>query len=150
MTYTLQQFPEKLAVVKLPPGAEIPAWAESASLFSITATALETSLICAGRDVPTKVVARKGLTGFAVEGAEDNQQAGVLVQLLAPLAEEGISVFTISTFSTNWILVPLEQADAAAEAWRRRGETVEVATPVTPTRQSRQSKQSGQSKKDKR
>nr|WP_281379925.1 ACT domain-containing protein [Nocardioides ginsengisegetis] len=90
------------------------------------------------------------MTGFAVEGAEDNQQAGVLVQLLAPLAEEGISVFTISTFSTNWILVPLEQADAAAEAWRRRGETVEVATPVTPTRQSRQSKQSGQSKKDKR
>ena len=41
--YTLQQFPEKLAVVRLPPGAEIPPWAESSSLFSITATATETS-----------------------------------------------------------------------------------------------------------
>ncbi|MGZ4447586.1 MAG: ACT domain-containing protein [Nocardioides sp.] len=137
MSHTLKQFPEKLAVVKLPPGAEIPAWAESASLFSITATALETSLVCAGRDVPTKVTAVKGLTGFAVEGAEANDQAGVLVQLLTPLAEAGISVFTISTYTTNWVLVPLAQAEEAAEAWRRRGETVEIATPVTPSRKSK-------------
>jgi hypothetical protein len=41
-SYALEQFPEKLAVVKLPAGAEIPTWAESSSLFSITATALET------------------------------------------------------------------------------------------------------------
>ncbi|MGZ4450756.1 MAG: ACT domain-containing protein [Nocardioides sp.] len=137
MSHILKQFPEKLAVVKLPPGAEIPAWAESASLFSITATALETSLVCAGRDVPTKVTAVKGLTGFAVEGAEANDQAGVLVQLLTPLAEAGISVFTISTYTTNWVLVPLAQAEEAAEAWRRRGETVEIATPVTPSRKSK-------------
>ena len=51
-TYELQQFPEKLAVIKLPAGAEIPSWAESSSLFSITATATETSLVCAGRSVP--------------------------------------------------------------------------------------------------
>ncbi|MGZ4498244.1 MAG: ACT domain-containing protein [Nocardioides sp.] len=137
MSHILKQFPEKLAVVKLPPGAEIPAWAESASLFSITATALETSLVCAGRDVPTKVTAVKGLTGFAVEGAEANDQAGVLVQLLTPLAEAGISVFTISTYTANWVLVPLAQAEEAAEAWRRRGETVEIATPVTPSRKSK-------------
>ena len=59
-TYALEQFPEKLAVVEAPPGAEIPIWAESSSLFSITATALETSVVCAGRSVPTKVVAGPG------------------------------------------------------------------------------------------
>ena len=37
-TFTLEQFPEKLAVVRLGPGAEVPAWAESSSLFSVTAT----------------------------------------------------------------------------------------------------------------
>ena len=51
--FILQQFPEKLAVVRLAPGAEIPQWAESSSLFSITATATETSLVCATRSVPT-------------------------------------------------------------------------------------------------
>ena len=30
---TLEQFPEKLTVVRLGPGAEVPAWAESSSLF---------------------------------------------------------------------------------------------------------------------
>ena len=40
--FKLNQFPEKLAVVGLPAGAEIPRWAESSSLFSVTATATNT------------------------------------------------------------------------------------------------------------
>ena len=51
-TFTLEQFQEKLAVVRLGPGAEVPDWAESSSLFSVTATAQETSLVCAARSVP--------------------------------------------------------------------------------------------------
>lgn len=136
-TYTLQQFPEKLAVVRLPPGAEVPSWAESSSLFSITATATETSLVCAGRSVPTKVVAHRGLTAFAVQGTLDPTLTGVLVSLLAPLAEAEIGVFTLSTHDTNWILVPATKADEAAEAWRRQGHTVAPAVPVTPPRKSR-------------
>ncbi|MFA6300528.1 MAG: ACT domain-containing protein [Nocardioides sp.] len=136
-TYTLQQFPEKLAVVKLPPGAEIPEWAESSSLFSITATATETSLVCAGRNVPTKQVAHKGMTAFAVMGTLDFSQTGVLAALLAPLAEAEISVFTISTYDTDWILVPVAKAEDAAEAWRRQGHTVDLAVPVKPTRKKK-------------
>jgi hypothetical protein len=136
-SYQLQQFPEKLAVVKLPPGAEVPSWAESSSLFSITATATETSVVCAGRSVPTKVVGWKGLTAFALTGELDNRVAGVLSELLAPLAEAEISVFTISTHETNWILVPVADAETAAEAWRRRGHTVALAVPVPPARKSR-------------
>ena len=136
-TYTLQQFPEKLAVVKLPPGAEIPEWAESSSLFSITATATETSLVCAGRNVPTKQVAHKGLTAFAVEGPLEFSEIGILAALLAPLAEAEISVFTISTYDTDWILVPVAKAEAAAEAWRRRGHTVALAVPVKPSGKKR-------------
>jgi len=131
-TYTIQQFPEKLAVVKLPPGAEIPAWAESSSLFSITATATETSVVCAGRSIPTKVTGVKGLTGFALQGALDPTASGVLVALLQPLAEDQISVFTISTHDTNWILVPAADGDRTAQAWRRRGHTVVAAVPVKP------------------
>ncbi|WP_244927875.1 ACT domain-containing protein [Nocardioides sp. W7] len=133
-TFTLQQFPEKLAVVRLPPGSEIPTWAESSSLFSITATATETSLICAGRNVPTKQVAQKGLTAFAVQGPLDLSLVGVLASLLVPLAEAGVPVFTISTYDTDWILVPIGDAEKAAEAWRRRGHTVALAVPVKPSK----------------
>lgn len=134
LTYTLQEFPERLAVVRLPPGAEIPTWAESSSLFSITATAAETSLICAGRNVPTKQVAQKGLVAFAVQGPLDFALVGVLASLLVPLAEEKVSVFTLSTYDTDWILVPAQDAERAAEAWRRQGHTVAPAVPVKPSK----------------
>ena len=127
----LEQFPETLAVVRLAPGAEIPAWAESSSLFSITATARETSLVCARRSVPKKAQQAGPFTAFAVEGPLDFSLTGILATLLQPLADAEISVFTISTFDTDWILVPVGDADRAAEEWRRRGHDVAPAVPVT-------------------
>jgi hypothetical protein len=127
--FTLHRYPEKLAVVALGPGAEVPAWAESSSLFSITATATETTVVCAGRSVPKKARQEGPFTAFAVEGPLDFALSGVLHSLLGPLAEAGVSVFTVSTFPTDWILVPVDKADTAAEEWRRRGHTV-IAAPV--------------------
>ena len=130
-TYSLEQFPEKLAVVRLGAGTDVPAWAESSSLFSITATARETSLVCARRSVPRKAQQAGPFTAFAVEGPLDFTLTGILAELLQPLAEAEISVFTISTFDTDWVLVPAEDADRAAEEWRRHGHTVAPAVPVT-------------------
>jgi hypothetical protein len=130
-TYRLSRFPETLAVVRLGPGSEIPDWAESSSIFSITATAAETSLVCAARSVPTKARAQKPMTAFAVDGPLEFSETGVLVALLTPLAEDGISVFTVSTFETDWILVAKDDADRAEEAWRRSGHLVGPAAPVT-------------------
>lgn len=128
-SYSISRFPETLAVVRLAAGAEIPEWAESSSIFSITATATETSLVCAGRSVPKKARHEKPFTAFSVDGPLDFGLTGVLVALLTPLAEDGISVFTISTFDTDWILVPTSQANRAEESWRRSGHTVALAVP---------------------
>jgi hypothetical protein len=129
-SFKLNRYPETLAVVRLGPGTEVPAWAESTSQFSITATATETSIVCARRSVPRKARQAGPFTAFAVQGPLDFALTGVLSSLLAPLADVGISVFTISTFDTDWILVPQERAEAAAEEWRRRGHTVDQAVPV--------------------
>jgi uncharacterized protein len=127
----LSRYPETLAVVKLPPGAEVPDWAESSSIFSITATASETSIVCAARSVPRKSVHQRPFNAFEVEGPLDFALTGVLSTLLAPLAEAEISVFTLSTYDTDWILVPGDDADRAEEEWRRSGHTVEPAVPAT-------------------
>ena len=134
---TLLQFPEKLAIVRLGPGAELPKWAESASLFSVTATATETSLVCATRSVPTKTPSIKPLTAFQVRGPLDPDAIGILASLLVPLAEAEVPVYTLSTFDTDWILVRLVDGDKAAEAWRRRGHIVTPAVPVKPTKATR-------------
>ena len=128
--FSLSRYPETLAVVRLAPGAEIPTWAESSSVFSITATATETSLVCAGRSVPKKARHQKPFTAFCVDGTLELDQVGVLLALLGPLAEAEISAFTLSTFDTDWILVPTAKADRAEEAWRRSGHTVAPAVPA--------------------
>ncbi|WP_209714218.1 ACT domain-containing protein [Marmoricola sp. OAE513] len=132
-TYTLHQYPEKLVVASLPAGADVPSWAESSSVFAIIATATETTLVSAGRSVPKKVKQQGPFTAFAVADELDFALTGVLLGILAPLAEAGISVFTLSTFPTDWILVPTEKAAAAAEEWRRRGHTVTPAPVVNPS-----------------
>ncbi|MGA8848163.1 MAG: ACT domain-containing protein [Nocardioides sp.] len=129
-TYTLQEYPETLAVVRLGAGAEVPEWAESSSIFSVTATAHETSVVCAARSVPTKARHQRGFTAFAVEGPLDFALTGVLLALLFPLAEEEISVFTLSTYDTDWLLIPQNDASRAADAWRSHGHTVNAAVPA--------------------
>jgi uncharacterized protein len=138
--FTLQRFPETLAVVRLGPGAEVPAWAESSSIFSITATATETSLLCAARSVPSKARALKPLTAFAVEGPLDFALTGVLSSLLVPLAEAKISIFALSTFDTDWILVSVPDADRVEEVWREQGHTVQRAVPVDAGAAGRQAR----------
>ena len=134
--FTIQQFPEKIAVVRLPPGADIPEWAESSSIFSITATATETALVCAGRNVPAKVVGSRGLIGFSLNQELAPTSVGVVVALLSPLAEADIAVYTFTTYDSTWVLIPVADVERAVEAWRRQGHTVDLAVPVKPTSKS--------------
>ncbi|WP_137295024.1 ACT domain-containing protein [Nocardioides dongxiaopingii] len=128
---TIEQFPEKIAVLKLAAGADIPEWAESSSIFSITATAAATTVVCAGRSVPKKVPGVRGLIGFQAAGAAGAADtAGLLVGLLEPLAEESIAVQVLTAYDHVWVLVSADAAERAGEAWRRRGHTVALATPA--------------------
>ena len=134
---SLLQHDEPLVVVRLAVGADLPDWASSATLFSVTATATETSLVCGARGVPRKVRQQGPFIAFSVEGTLEFSLTGVLAGLLAPLAEAAIPVFALSTFDTDWLLVPADRAPAAAEAWRRSGRAVRGAhEPGSPTGQS--------------
>jgi len=138
-TLTLAEYPEKLAIVKLPPGAEVPRWAESSSLFSVTATAYETSRICAGRSVPTKTPSIHPLKAFRVVGRVEEGTVGVLAALLLPLAEAGIPAYPFSTYETDWVMVRVVDVERAAEAWHDQGHTVTAAVPITKDPQPRRS-----------
>lgn len=129
-TFRILQYPEQIAVVRLGSGAMVPEWAESSSVFSITATATHTTLVCAARSVPKKARHVRSFTAFVAHGTPDLEQPGTLVSLIAPLAEIGVSVVTVATFDEPWLLVPQNHASAAADEWRRRGFTVAPATPA--------------------
>ncbi len=133
MSHTLLRHAEPLAVVRLGSGADLPSWATSSTLLSVTATAAETSVVCAHAAVPAKARPQGPFTAFSVEGTLDFALTGVLHTLLAAPAEEEVPVFTLSTFDTDWVLVPAAEADRVTEAWRRRGYDVRPADrPTAP------------------
>jgi hypothetical protein len=124
---TLTRHAEPLAVVRLGAGADVPDWVGGGTLVSVTATAAETSVVCAAAAVPRKARPAGPFTAFEVAGPLDLGLTGVLAGLLGPLAAAGVAVFTVSTYDTDWVLVPSERADDAAEAWRRSGHAVRPA-----------------------
>jgi uncharacterized protein len=59
-----------------------------------------------------------------VQGPLDFSLTGILASLLKPLADAEISIFTLSTFDTDWVLVPAGSTGSATRALRAAGHTV--------------------------
>ena len=124
--WTLTLHPEPVAIVRLEPGSELPDWARPAGpLTSVSWNAHETSVIALAENVPGGVDHAGPFLAYEVVGPLDFTLVGVLHDLLQPLTGEGISVVTMSTFDTDWILVPVVQAGVAARLWAEAGHTVQ-------------------------
>lgn len=60
-------------------------------------------------------------------GTIDFSVVGVLASLVTPLAEAGISVFTISTFDTDYLLVKEKDVPKACRVLADAGHAVDEA-----------------------
>jgi hypothetical protein len=104
--------------------APIPPWTPPGGLFSITRTADELSVICREDAVPEGIVCERGWRCLRVAGTMPLSVVGVLASLTVPLADAGISVFAISTFHTDYLLVKADDMERAVEALRGQGHSV--------------------------
>lgn len=65
----------------------------------------ENSLVCITENVPANVIEREdGWKAFRIQGVLDFSLIGILSNLSTLLAENGIGIFAISTFNTDYIL----------------------------------------------
>lgn len=123
---TLSLLPESLAVARLPAGAALPGWVDWSDPFvTVSRTRDELSVVCPEARVPAEAQAERGWRGFKVEGPLDFALTGILARLAAPLAEAGISIFAISTFDTDYLLVRAGDLAAATSVLQREN-TVRV------------------------
>jgi hypothetical protein len=122
----LRLLPGRYAVARLDPTEAIPAWATRGGFWSITRTGAELSVVCGERDVPDGVTVETGWAILAVVGPLDFGLTGILHQLTAPLAAAELSVFAISTYDTDYLLVRAASAGEAVAALRGAGYLVEV------------------------
>jgi hypothetical protein len=92
--------------------------------FSITRTGEELSVVCREVLVPEGIRAERGWRAIRVAGVLDLSQVGVLASLAVPLAGAGISLFALSTFDTDYLLVKEQDLGRAVEVLVAAGHAV--------------------------
>jgi hypothetical protein len=113
---------DTLAVMRLDPEADFPAaWLPGCELLAMVRTAEELSIVCREDLVPSGSAVETGWRAIKVEGPLDFSLVGVLAALAAPLAQAGVSIFAISTFNTDYILVKQTHLEAAIQALAAAG-----------------------------
>jgi hypothetical protein len=145
--FELTLLPERFAISRLAADSPIPGWAMQGSFFSVTRTGDELSVVCELSRVPVGVQSQpgwprtdlkpnglgaspigaepvRGWRVFKVHGPFVLSEIGVLSALAAPLAEARISLFAVSTFDTDYLLVASETLSAAIAALERAGHTI--------------------------
>lgn len=125
MPLTLAVLPELFAVCRLDPATPVPAWAVG-SFFSITRTATELSIVCPQAVFPAGVQVEGDWRCLEVIGPLDFSLIGVLASLTTALAEARVSLFAISTFDTDYLLVKSAALERAIAALQRAGHSVTV------------------------
>lgn len=114
------------AVWKLEPGASAsaPGDQESGRLLSVTRTSEEVSVVGPEGSAPADAAVSGSWNALRVCGALDHDLVGVLASLAGTLAAAGIPIFAVSTFDTDYLLVPAGRRAEAATALRAAGHRI--------------------------
>jgi hypothetical protein len=117
---TLEVLPGSFAVCRLEAEAAVPEWA-SGRFVSVTRTDGELSVVCAEGSVPASVRAEGGWRCLRVRGPLGFGMTGILASLASPLASSGVSIFVVSTYDTDYLMVQERDLDRARDALERAG-----------------------------
>jgi len=120
----LEMLPGTYAVVRLDAGASPPAWAAGGPFVSITRTEAEVSVVCPEQAVPPDARAERGWRCLRVAGPLGFGMTGILASLAGPLASSGVSIFVVSTYDTDYLLLQDRDLDRGAAALSRAGHAV--------------------------
>jgi len=93
---TMKLLKEKYGVCRLDKTELIPKWAQNSEIFSITRTSDELSIVCIEDSIPNDIKCEKDWRILKIEGP--------------------LSIFAISTYDTDYILVKNKDIDNAVES----------------------------------
>lgn len=110
---TMKLLKEKYSVCRFDKNNTIPTWAANGDFFSITKTEDELSIVCLKDNVPNGVKCETDWKILKVEGPLDFSLVGILSSISSLMAREKISIFALSTYDTDYILIKENDIDAA-------------------------------------
>ncbi len=121
---TLHLLPGRFAVCRLAPRNSLPDWVPRAGFCSVTRTKDELSIVCNEENVPADVRAERGWRCLKLQGPFAFSEVGVLASVTQPLAGAEVSLFAISTFETDYVLIKEADVDRATTSLSATGHLV--------------------------
>jgi hypothetical protein len=117
---SLSLLPGEFAIAKFDKDSQ---WVgmEWGDFFSITHTPDEISIVASQNLIPEGAPCEKGWRCLKVNGPLDFSLTGVLSSLANPLAQAGISIFALSTYETDYLLVRQSDLEKALQILRQEG-----------------------------
>ncbi len=121
----LELLPDTLAICRLPAGAAMPSWTASSTAFlTVSRTREELSITALQSAVPADARCERDYKAIRVRGTLPPNLVGILLSIAEPLAQAGLSIFAISTYDTDYVLIKERDASKAVEALRGAGHEV--------------------------
>lgn len=128
---TLHVLPGEFAVCRLPGDAAVPTWAHLSAtgpgappFVSVTRVGSELSVVLPAALAPADAHAERGWRCLGIRGPLEFSLVGVVAGISGALAGAGLSLFVVSTFDTDYILVRAAKLNEAISALASAGYSV--------------------------
>jgi len=120
----LTLFPQLYAIARFSPQEKIVVDYARSTFFSLTKTDGELSIVCEQTDLSPGVRAERDRRLLRVDSTTTFELTGVLCSLLAPLADADISIFAVSTFDSDYLLIANRDIEPAIVVLENAGHKV--------------------------
>jgi len=123
---TLKILPDRLAVCRFEHASPLPAWVDQPGFYSVTRTADELSVVCNEARVAPGTKSEPGWRCLQLVGPFTFTEIGIIASLTRPLAKNGVCVFVISTFDTDYLMVKDKDLATVIDTLRAQGHHVKA------------------------
>jgi hypothetical protein len=121
---SLRILPDLMAICRFDPAATVPKWVDEPGFYSVTRTPEELSVVCSAERVPPGAESETGWRCLQLLGSFNFSEVGIISSLTQPLAASGVSVFVISSFTTDYLMIKEKDLSKAIGALTARGHLV--------------------------
>jgi uncharacterized protein len=117
----LQLLDEKFVISKMPQFAELPSVFAKGEMCFVMRTDDDLTVISPEFMAPNNVQQQIGYRCLRTVGEMPVESVGVLIALIQPLSTAGISVFSVSTYNSDYIFLMEESLVEATQALQHAG-----------------------------
>lgn len=121
---TLKLLDNTYGVCRLDAITPLPSWGSLDPFYTVTRTEDELSIVCLESSIPEDIQCEKPWRILKVVGPLDFSLVGILSKLSGLMADAKISIFAISTYDTDYILIKASDIERATQVFLTHGYNV--------------------------